>query len=198
MNSLKTILTPATLAIFNVILTLSLLLLFLQFFQDDLVFKRDNINQGQWWRLITGNLVHTNLPHLGMNLAGLWISAFLFAGYISVKSYIFSLLFLIIGVGLGIYFFSPALMWYAGISGALYGLFLIGAVYAILHKDYITGVPLLILIPAKIIWDMIYGGSQSSAELIGVPVATDAHLYGMIAAIPLALAAVFFAGKRSR
>lgn len=175
-----------------VILTLSLLLLFLQFFQDELVFKRDNINQGQWWRLITGNLVHTNFPHLGMNVAGLWISAFLFADYLTPKNYIISLFVLLIFVGLGIYFFSPVLMWYAGISGALYGLFLIGAVYAILHKDYITGIPLLILIPAKIIWDLIYGGSQSSAELIGVPVATDAHLYGMIGAIPLALVAILY------
>ena len=189
--------TPTIKSMLIVILTLSLLLLFLQFFQDALVFKRNNINQGQWWRLITGNLVHTNFPHLAMNLAGLWISAFLFTDSISPKNYVISLFFLIICVGLGIYFFSPSLEWYAGISGALYGLFLIGAVYAIIHKDYITGVPLIMLIPIKIIWDLIYGGSQSSAELIGVPVATDAHLYGMIGAIPLALFAIVISRKQS-
>jgi len=195
MNLLETIITPTTKALFRVILTLSLSLLFLQFFQDELVFKRNNIDQGQWWRIITGNLVHTNYPHLALNLVGIWMSAFLFAGYLSSKTYLISLSVLLIFVGLGIYFFSPALMWYAGISGALYGLFLIGAVYAILYKDYVTGIPLIILIPAKIIWDQIYGGNQSSAELIGVPVAIDAHLYGMIGAIFLALITIFLAKK---
>jgi len=165
------------------VLTLSVLLLFLQFYQDELVFKRGRIDAGQWWRLFTCNLVHTNYPHLMLNLAGIWISAFLFLDYITPRTYLASLTFLILSVGLGVYFFSPVLIWYAGISGALYGIFLVGAYYAILNKDYLTGIPLLALIPIKIIWDLFHGGSQSSAELIGVPVATEAHLYGMIGAV---------------
>lgn len=166
----------------KVILTISVLILFLQFFQDSFVFKRNDINNGQWWRLFSGNLVHTNYPHLALNLAGLWITGFLFLDYIKPINFIVSLIILIICVGLGIYLFSPSLMWYAGLSGALYGLFLVGALYATLNQDYFTGIPLLILIPVKIFWDLLHGGSQSSADLIGVPVATDAHLYGVIGA----------------
>lgn len=175
----------------KVILTLSVMILFLQFFQETFVFKRAEINQGEWWRLISGNLVHTNYPHMLLNLCGLWIIGFLFLDHIKPKSFLISLFILLVIVGLGIYFFSPVLMWYAGLSGALYGLFLIGALYATLNRDYFTGVPLLILVPVKIIWDNIYGGSQSSAELIGAPVATDAHLYGMIGAILIGATLLF-------
>lgn len=172
-------------------LTLSVLLLFLQFYQDELVFKRGLIEKGQWWRLFTSNLVHTNYPHLFLNLAGIWISAFLFMDYISPKAYLASVAFLIVSVGLGIYFFSPVLTWYAGISGVLYGIFLVGAYYSILNRDYFTGIPLLTLIPIKIIWDLLHGGSKSSEELIGVPVATEAHLYGMIGAVAIIVFILF-------
>jgi rhomboid family GlyGly-CTERM serine protease len=173
------------------VLLLSLMLLFLQFFQDALVFKRDNILQGEWWRLFSGNLVHTNYPHLALNVSGLLICGFLFFDYISPNKFLVSLVFLCLCVGLGIYYFSPALMWYAGISGALYGLFIVGGFFAILHQDYITGIPLVIFIPIKIIWDLYHGGSQSSAELIGAPVATEAHLYGMLGAFFIGLLILF-------
>ncbi len=169
------------------VLVLSLLLLILQFFQDTLVFKRDSINHGEWWRLLSGNLVHTNYPHLALNVSGLLLCGFLFFDYISPRKFLISLIFLCIFVGLGIYYFSPNLMWYAGISGALYGLFIVGGCFAILSKDFITGVPLLVFIPIKILWDLYHGGNQSSAELIGVPVATEAHLYGMIGAFIIGL-----------
>ncbi len=166
---------------------LTLILIILQFFQDALVFKRDMINQGQWWRLFSGNLVHTNYPHLALNLGGLWIFGFLFFDYISSGKFLISLFFLCLCVGLGIYFLSPSLMWYAGISGALYGLYMVGGFFAILNRDLVTGVSLLALIPIKIAWDLIHGGNQSSAELIGAPVAVDAHLYGVTGAVLIGL-----------
>lgn len=42
-----------------------------------LAYRRSAISDGQWWRLITGNLLHTNHWHLLMNLAGLWVLLFL-------------------------------------------------------------------------------------------------------------------------
>jgi rhomboid family GlyGly-CTERM serine protease len=179
----------------KVTLTLSLLLLFLQFFQDDLIFERNNINNGEWWRLLTGNLVHTNYPHLALNLAGIWISAFIFLDYMHARTYLFSLIFLAICVGIGIYFFSPELTWYAGISGVLYGLFLVGATYALLNKDFLIGIPLLTLIPIKIFWDLFNPEKQPNSELIGAPVATVAHLYGMLGAIIIIMLILFITKK---
>ena len=182
------------------LISLSLLMIALQFFQDDLVFKRDAINHGEWWRLITGNFVHTNYPHLALNLTGLWIMGFLFSDSFNPKKILISTLFLSIFTGLLLYWFSPELGWYAGFSGVLYGLFLVGAITAIYQKDFIFGIGVALLIIGKVLWGHFMGGSESSAELIGVPVATDAHLFGITGALIIGalLGIQHFIQERSR
>ena len=165
------------------ILILSVIIFIAQFFQSDLVFYRDNINTGQWWRVISGNFVHSNYPHLFMNLAGLWIFGFLFIDSFPLKTFFTSILLLSFCVGLGLYLFDLNLQKYYGFSGILYGLFLVGAATAIFKKEYLTGIAVAIVIMAKIIWDLFNGGSASSADLIGIPVAVHAHLYGALGAI---------------
>ena len=176
-------LNPLILAIF----ILSIALVITQSFQQEFMFFRDQINSGQWWRLISGNFVHSNYPHLFMNLAGLWILGLLFIDSLSLKTFISSTIMLSIIVGLGLYYYSPELQRYYGISGVLHGLFLVGATTAILQKDLFTGLSTAALIITKTIWDEIYGGNDSSAELIGVAVATDAHLYGVIGAVLISI-----------
>ncbi len=165
------------------ILALSIIIVIAQLFQNDLVFYRDNINTGQWWRVISGNFIHSNYPHLFMNLAGLWIFGFLFIDSLPLKTFLTSILLLSLSVGFGLYFFDLNLQKYYGFSGVLYGLFLVGAATAIFKKDYLTGIAVAIVIIAKIIWDLINGGSTASADLIGIPVAVHAHLYGALGAI---------------
>jgi rhomboid family GlyGly-CTERM serine protease len=162
---------------------LTLLLLLSQPIQDIFVFNRTKIHEGQWWRIFTGNLTHSNYFHLILNLAGLWILVFLFIDTLKSKTFILSTLFISLIVGFGLYYFSIELHTYFGFSGTLYGLYIISAISAILHKDYFTGFAVVFLVTGKIVWDYFNGGNSSSAELIGVPVATDAHLYGIIGAI---------------
>ena len=161
----------------------SILLFVCQFFQSELVWSRPDIEAGQWYRILGGNLVHSNYPHLLLNLSGLWIAGLLFIDSMSVKTFIISSIILSLFVGLGLYYFSPGLEKYYGFSGALYGLFIVGGTTVILQKDYVTGLLLYLFIGGKIIWDSLYGASQSSAELIGIPVAVDAHIFGAIGAI---------------
>ena len=49
------------------------------------------------------------------------------------------------------------------------------------------GFSVALLIAGKIIWDFFTGGNQSSAELIGIPVANDAHLYGFIGSLIISI-----------
>lgn len=155
-----------------------------QALQGELVFQRHAINDGELWRIITGNLVHTNIPHLIMNIAGLWLFWMLFDENLTALLLYFSLFVTGLAVGIGIYLFNPELIWYAGLSGSLYGLYIIGATSALCNKDYISSIPVLILIPGKLFMDATQKGmSNVSAELIGAPVATDAHLYGFLSAI---------------
>lgn len=169
------------------VFTLTVVLLITQFFSNELAFQRASIDRGQWWLIISGNFVHSNYPHLFLNLAGLWIFGFIFYDNISVKTFTVSTLFLSVAVGLGLYLFNPELHKYYGFSGILYGLFLVGATTLFLVKDWFTGWVIALFIIGKIIFGLIYGGSTSSAELIGVPVAVHAHLYGAIGAIFISL-----------
>ena len=168
------------------ILGLSLILVVGQWFQSDLYFNRSDINQGQWWKTLSGNFTHSNIPHLLLNLSGLWLLGMLFIDSLSSKSFIFSSAFLTAIVGIGLYFFTPELTGYYGFSGVLYGLYFVAAVCAILENDLFTGISVALLISGKVMWDYVTGGNQASAELIGIPVANDAHLYGFIGAIVIA------------
>ena len=165
------------------ILALTIILLLAQFFRNELAFYRTAIDLGQWWLVLSGNFVHSNYPHLFLNFTGLWIFGFIFFDNLPLKTFIISILLLCVSVGIGLYLFNPELQKYYGFSGVLYGLFLVGATTAILAKDWLTGITVALFIIGKIIWDLIYGGSSSSAELIGVPVAIHAHLYGAIGAL---------------
>ncbi len=164
------------------VLFITFSLVAMQFLQDTLVFHRRLIEEGQWWRIISGNFVHANTAHLLLNLSGLWIMAFLFIDTLSVKTFIISSLIMSIFVGLGLFYLDPSLLKYYGFSGVLYGLFFVGGVTSILSKDYFTGISVILFVIVKLIWDLIYGGNASSEELIGIPVAVNAHLYGIIGA----------------
>ncbi|MEE9310289.1 MAG: rhombosortase [Cocleimonas sp.] len=165
------------------IIGLSLVMIMAQFFRDDLAFQRLSISLGQWWLILSGNLVHSNVPHLFLNIAGLWIFGFLFFDNLSLKTFLLSCLLLCGSVGIGLYLFNPELQKYYGFSGALYGLFLVGATTSIINKDWFTGIIVALFIAGKIGWDFAFGASESSADLIGIPVAVHAHLYGAIGAI---------------
>jgi rhomboid family GlyGly-CTERM serine protease len=174
---------PSNLIISAALITI--LLILLQFFQSDLVFLRESIQQGEFWRIWTGNLVHSNYYHLALNLTGFWLFVFMFKTLIQTNQLIISLAFLSTGVGFSLYFFNPELYWYAGLSGALYGLFIIGAVYALIDKDFMTGIAIIVVIPTKIIWDHTHHTAQLNSDLIGVPVSTDSHIYGISTAFLL-------------
>jgi rhomboid family GlyGly-CTERM serine protease len=159
--------------------------------QNDLLFLRENIQQGEIWRIWTGNLIHSNYYHLGLNLSGFWLFVLIFKELINTTQLIVSLVILITAVGSGLYFLNPELYWYAGLSGVLYGLFIIGAMYALLDKDFITGISIIIVIPVKIIWDYLHNTGQTNADLIGVPVSTDSHLYGISTAFIIVVFVLF-------
>ena len=152
--------------------------------QPLLVWDRHAILDGQVWRILTGNITHTNWIHLSMNATAFVIISFIFRAHFSALRYnlLILSLSLIIGVGL----FATHISWYAGFSGVLHGLFAWGAIRDIQTKAK-GGWLLLVGLIVKIGWEQCFGGSVSSAELIGVHVAIQAHLIGAISGAVIAL-----------
>ncbi len=142
-------------------------------------YERAAILDGEWWRLVTGNLVHLGWPHLWLNLAGLILVWALFHRAINTRGWIIVTLISGLAVGGGLLLFDPGLGWYVGLSGALHGLFAAGVVAALFagHRGEWL---LLIVFGAKLAWEQLIGTMPGTAELAGGNVIVDAHLYGAI------------------
>jgi rhomboid family GlyGly-CTERM serine protease len=142
-------------------------------------YDRNQLNNFQWWRLITGHFLHTNTTHLLLNTTGLVLLWALHGHYYKIPRYLIQFWVLCLGTSIGLYCFAPQMQWYVGLSGVLHGLFVIGAYFDIRQK-FKTGWLMLMGVWLKVIHEQIYGASEDVAELIAANVAIDAHLFGTI------------------
>ena len=87
---------------------------------DALIFDRDAIARGQWWRIVTGSWVHFSATHLAYDGLAVLIAGWLLQreraplGWLAFAS--------ALGVGLMVLAGLPTLTRYAGLSGVAYGL----------------------------------------------------------------------------
>jgi len=147
-----------------------------------LQFDRTLIEQGHYWLLMSGHLVHLNWTHWALNMAGVVIVAVFFSLYGSIVDWLIVLLFSAMVVGLGIYWFHPELVWYVGLSGVLHGLFIYGAIREIRFYPF-SGYVLLLLLVGKLFWEYMNGALPGSEQMTGGRVLVEAHLYGAIAGL---------------
>jgi len=148
--------------------------------QELLRYSRHEIINGQWWRIVTGNLVHLGYSHLLLNLSGLAVIAFLLAPAMPLRHWVITGVVSMLGVSIGLLVLDPQLVWYVGLSGALYGLLLGGAI-ALYRLDRLMSLLIGGYTVGKIFWEQLNGPVRSSEVLSGGNVIVNAHLYGMIA-----------------
>ncbi|MBO9490840.1 rhombosortase [Endozoicomonas sp. G2_1] len=154
---------------------------------DLLVYNRQAIAESQFWRLFTGHFFHTNDMHFLLNSAALVLLWALHGHHYSVKNQVFLYVFAALTTSVGIWFSSPELNQYVGLSGILHGVFVWGALQDIKSGDKL-GWLLVIGAFAKVIYEQVYGASSDIVNLIDASVAVDAHLWGAIAGLLVALA----------
>lgn len=150
------------------------------FITSILNYQRDLISQGELWRLLSGNLLHTNFNHLLLNLAAVILLWALHGRFYQQSRYLQLVTAIALISNISLFYFSPHMQQYVGLSGVLHGLLLWGACQDIRYKDK-TGYLLLLALTAKIIYEQIFGASPNMAVLINANVAIDAHLWGAIA-----------------
>lgn len=153
--------------------------------RNHLVYQRIAIEQGEWWRLLTGHILHTNYWHLLLNLLGLLFIMSLHARHQRYLALIWQLLFHATFISLALYFWQPQILTYVGLSGVLHALLCWGAIMDIRGKDY-TGWLLLAGITGKVGWEQFQGADPELEQLISAAVAIDAHWYGLLSGILLA------------
>jgi len=142
-----------------------------------LQYDRVAIEGGEYWRLLSGNLVHLGVNHLILNAAGFALVVALVWRYYSAVEWVLILLVCSAAVGVGLYFLVPDLRWYVGLSGVLHGLLLAGACVEIQRYPH-TGWPLLLLVVGKLIYEQLTGPMPGSEWAAGGAVVVQSHLYG--------------------
>ncbi|MEQ6342056.1 MAG: rhombosortase [Gammaproteobacteria bacterium] len=156
-------------------------------------YERSYILNGEIWRLFTAHFVHLGWSHLLMNLAALALIWMLFGRMLRLSAWMAVSLASMLGVSLGLLFFSPSIGWYVGLSGMLHGLFAAG-VMASLRAGNRLEIILLLLLLGKLVWEQIYGPLPGTAEFAGGAVVTDAHLYGAVSGFMVVLVYMFAKG----
>ncbi|MGB1556259.1 MAG: rhombosortase [Oceanococcaceae bacterium] len=142
---------------------------------------RGALQEFEWWRLWTGHLIHASWPHVGLNLAGLGLVAWLFPEPVGWKGQALRFVWLSLFISLLMYATLPELYWYVGLSGVLHGSFVLGLWWLWKQGDGLAAL-LLALLVGKLIYEHFFGPLTSDEELVGVPVLTQAHSFGALGA----------------
>ena len=140
-------------------------------------YEREAVLQGEYWRLVTGHLVHGSTQHLILNAAGLGLVAALFPHDYSWRAWLLIALFSLVAIDAGFVFCEPQLHWYVGLSGILHGALAAGAIAWWRHESRSLALILTAIFLGKLAWEQWHGALPLSGDL---PVVVDAHLYGAI------------------
>jgi rhomboid family GlyGly-CTERM serine protease len=144
-------------------------------------FDREAIMHGQWWRLITNIMTHSNDYHLLLNCASVALIWSLYGSELKIKLSTVVVLYTSIFVGFCLLFFSPTNI-YVGFSGALYGIIVIAAYNGFKLGDK-WSLGLAIIVIGRVIYQQIDGPSEELAVMIESRVAIESHAFGIVSAV---------------
>lgn len=154
--------------------------LFQQSVFETLIYQRQAISNGQWWRLLTAHFIHINTAHLTLNISSLLIIHYLLSSRYDKHL----LLFIVICcffVSVCLFLFSSDIIWYAGLSAIIHGLFIVSS-YLSNHIKIAVKSTIIAAVTLKTIAEQFFNSGWLSSELIDAAVIYDAHLYGVIVA----------------
>jgi rhomboid family GlyGly-CTERM serine protease len=142
-------------------------------------FERGGIAAGEAWRGLTGHFVHLGVSHTLLNLAGLVLVWFLVGRTYAWRQWLLVMAGSVAVIDVGLWFGSPQLEWYVGLSGLLHGVLAAGIVAGLAKRSF-EAVVLGVLVTGKLAWEQFAGPLPGSEATSGGAVVVDAHLYGVI------------------
>jgi len=139
------------------------------------------VSNGQWWRIFTANLCHSNWNHWMLNMAGLWLMDVFYQPVLSSKLRFNLLMFCMLLNVLMLHLWMD-IHWYAGLSGALHG-YLIGGALLSWDKAKLLNFSIVTVTTAKLVIESIWQINSATEKLIGANVLEEAHSFGAVSSV---------------
>jgi len=149
-------------------------------------FDRAGIAAGEWWRLLSGHLVHLGVSHMLLNVIALLLLWWLVGAGLSVAGWLLVVAVSVACIDLGLWLLDSTLSWYVGMSGLLHGLFAAGLI-ARRRSAPLESLVLGALLGTKLLFEQLAGPLPGSEASAGGAVVVNAHLYGAVGGIAAAL-----------
>ena len=149
-------------------------------------FQQDAIETGQLWRILSSHWVHVGWMHWLLNSLSLVVCVILTTPGWSPRRWALITVCMGLGISLLMMLLSPEERNYAGHSGILYGLYVLGAI-RLFPRDRLIAVLVIAAIVIKVLMEQFSFYDFNTGSLIGARVVIDAHLYGLLSAIAIAL-----------
>lgn len=166
-------------------------------FRAALRFDRDGLAAGQFWRVVSGHLVHLGWGHYLLNAAGVALVWLLVGARFGARSWAVILVGIAAGVSAGLWFLDRQLAWYVGLSGVLHGLLCAGLIAGLGggRADRVESLLLGAIVLFKLGYEQLLGPLPGSEAGAGGDVVVNAHLYGAAAGAGLGWLAGVRAGR---
>ncbi len=147
---------------------------------ESLIYSREAIQQGEWWRLISGHWVHSDHQHALWDIAALLIIGAMTEHYL--KQNLFPILIASSAIiSAWLWFFMPEISHYCGLSGILHSLLVIGF-YQLRQRHHVHEFFIIILLSiGKTIFELIHGAAIFTNTVW--PALPESHLAGIIFAM---------------
>lgn len=164
----------------RLLLILSLIVLLGQIIgKEYFYFDRQLLVQGQYWRLLTAHLVHSNNIHLLLNVCALALVLMLFDKLLTVRAYITLIVLSACVQSIAFYYLLPNVETYVGLSGVLHTLYVAATIQLLAQtKERVMASVLLMLVTLKLLTENLGQGISVSQAMINSRVLVEAHLYG--------------------
>jgi rhomboid family GlyGly-CTERM serine protease len=147
-------------------------------------YERGAVLQGELWRLWTGHLVHLGWAHWALNALGLLVYVLLAHQPPAPAQLLRQFALLAPGISLLFLALVPTLGYYVGLSGVLYGLFVLALWPGVRRLDPIS-IAALCTIAAWLGAQLIRGPDPHEMALVGGDIIVQAHVFGVACAVAM-------------
>ena len=183
-------------SLFVLSLTCIILMLLPTHIQNALYLHIESFKQGEYWRFLSGHLIHYSWSHCISNFAGLLLLAAIFKHFNLTLNWLLASVVIAIAISSGLILFSHLLKWYVGFSGVLTGLYAYASMKTYSENKKLSAA-ILFGLTIYVTIQLLQGELINSLLIPDLKASSYAHAYGLCAGILFGFYEILVTSKRN-